>query len=152
MSTREKPRTYGDDEREQALALYKAVGPAEAGRRLGIPAGTIRTWASRAHLTEDAGAQTAAAVEAARRSWAQRRGELTDEVGLAASEVLGRLRRSRSALEAQRFANTLGTLIEKVELLEGRATERVEVSESDMRDEVRHLRDEVAARRAAKSA
>jgi transposase-like protein len=41
-------RSYSKAQREESLQLYTEVGPAEAGRRLGIPAATVRKWAQRA--------------------------------------------------------------------------------------------------------
>ena len=78
-------RSYTDAERQKALDLYIEVGPAEASRRTGVPAATIRSWALRAGATVARPRTQAAtaAVEAARLTWAQRRAE----VAALASEV-----------------------------------------------------------------
>ena len=47
------PTGYPEDVRAEALALYEAVGPAEAARRLGLKAATVRSWAHRAGLTSN---------------------------------------------------------------------------------------------------
>ncbi len=39
-----RPHRYTAEQRDAALELYREVGPAEAGRRLGIPSGTVRSW------------------------------------------------------------------------------------------------------------
>lgn len=40
-------RTYTPEQRQEALALYKLHGTAEAARQTGIPKGTIDTWRRR---------------------------------------------------------------------------------------------------------
>lgn len=152
MAPKTNPPAHSADARAEALRLHAEIGPAKASEQTGIPSSTIRAWASKARQTSPAAEQTAAAMEAARRSWGQRRAELTDETGLAAQEILGRLRNSKKPLDTQRLAHTLSVLIEKLELLDGRATERVELSEADLRDHVKGLRDEMAERRKAKAA
>ena len=47
------PTGYPGYVRAEALALYEAVGPAEAARRLGLKAATVRSWAHRAGLTSN---------------------------------------------------------------------------------------------------
>ncbi len=36
--------TYTDEPREEALALYEELGPAEACRRTGVPKQAIASW------------------------------------------------------------------------------------------------------------
>ena len=50
MATRET-RQYSTSDKRQALDLAEEVGPAEAGRRLGIPSGTLTCWR---HLSKKA--------------------------------------------------------------------------------------------------
>src|SRR5437773_8581297 len=70
-----KPRSYTSEQRVEALRLYREVGPAEAGRRLDIPPGTVRKWAQRAGASAPRAARIAAAVKAAQLSRDQRRGD-----------------------------------------------------------------------------
>lgn len=75
MDATAQSRSYTDDQRAEALRLYRDVGAAEAGRRCEIPSATIRSWARRGGVSPErpASEQTRAATDAARRSWAQRR-------------------------------------------------------------------------------
>ena len=69
-------RTYSQAEKEKALAAYVALGPAETARQLGIPKGTLVSWASRAGVQSDAAQKTQAATEAAEAYCAAKRAEL----------------------------------------------------------------------------
>jgi len=42
-ATEGAPRIYTDDEKKEALELYRQHGPAEASRRTGIKSATIRS-------------------------------------------------------------------------------------------------------------
>jgi transposase-like protein len=85
-------RRYSDDQRVEALRLYVEVGPAQAGRRLDIPAATIRKWAERSDvpLRQERTCVAAAAVEGARLTWAQRRADVAQRSGYAAACFLER--------------------------------------------------------------
>jgi hypothetical protein len=87
-------RSYTDEQRGDALKLYQQVGPAEAGRRLGIPSTTVRQWAKRAGASSPRAEHVAAAVRGAQLTWGQRRAELADQAGEAAEEFLCRARAS----------------------------------------------------------
>ena len=69
-------RTYTPEQKAEALALYVEHGPAEASRRCDIPAATIRQWGKRAGKTSPRAEQAVAGAEAARKTWAQRKGEV----------------------------------------------------------------------------
>lgn len=147
------PRSYTDAQRQEALALYREHGPAEASRRTGIPGATIRSWAHRSgeEASEGAG-RTRAATEAARLSWAQRRAQLCDATGSVAAEVLDRIRASKKANDARALAQTYGVLVDRAQLLDGGVTGRLEVSgPEDLREKVQSLRDDLAARRLGKA-
>jgi len=141
-------RTYTPEQREEALRLIAEVGPAEASRRLEIPAGTIRSWAWRHGVATPVpeSERTRAATDAAKLSWAQRRLELGRETGAVASELLDRIREATKAADVRSLATAFGVVVEKAQLLDGAATERVEISESERRERVLALRDELAAR------
>jgi hypothetical protein len=145
-------RIYTPEQREDALRLIADVGPAEASRRLEIPAGTTRSWAWRHGVATPVpeSERTRAATDAAKLSWAQRRLELARETGAVASELLERMRDATKAADVRSLATAFGVVVEKAQLLDGAATERVEISEADRRERVAALRDEVAARRSAR--
>lgn len=125
---------YSDEVRAEALSLYREHGPAEAGRRLGIPAKTISSWAARAGVQADAREQvTAAATEAARQSWAERRARLADELGAAAEEFLVAAR-GAGARTARDYMAALAAAVDKAQLLSGAATERSETIRHDRVD------------------
>jgi hypothetical protein len=85
-------RSYTDQQRSDALELYQEVGPAEAGRRLGIPSTTVRQWAKRAGASSGRAEHVAAAVRGAKLTWGQRRAGLADQAGEAAEEFLAKAR------------------------------------------------------------
>jgi len=147
------PNRYTPEQRAEALRLIASVGPAEASRRLEIPAGTTRSWAWRHGVATPVpeSERTRAATDAAKLSWAQRRLELGRETGRVASELLERMRDATKAADVRSLATAFAVVVEKAQLLDGAATERVEISEADRRERVAALRDEVAARRAAKA-
>ena len=147
-------RTYTPAQRKEALALYEEHGPAEASRRTGIPSPTIRTWAMRDGRTTRVppSHKTRAATGAARRSWAEHRLELAAKTGAVADELLGRILAARRASDVRALATGFAALVEKGQLLDGGATERVELSEAERIERVRALRDQLAERRAAKGA
>ena len=45
------PTGFPQSVRDEALELYREVGPAKAARQLGLESGTIRAWAHRAGIT-----------------------------------------------------------------------------------------------------
>jgi hypothetical protein len=60
------------------------------------------------------------------------------------------MRDATKAADVRSLATAFGVVVEKAQLLDGAATERVEISEADRRERVAALRDEVAARRSAR--
>jgi len=58
-----KPRVYCAQDRREAIELAKEVGPAKAGRRLGIPAGSISCWGHKARSAAAAGREWPLAPE-----------------------------------------------------------------------------------------
>src|SRR5579884_2247292 len=73
-------KKWSDDQRTEALRLYKECGPAEASRRTGIPAKTITSWAERSGMQSDAPANIARAVEVARLTREQRKERLAHDL------------------------------------------------------------------------
>ena len=144
---------YSSEQREEALRLYREIGSANASRECGVPAATIRSWAHRDGIatTVPPSEQTRAATDAARLSRAQRRLKLAEEAGAVAVELLERIGGTRKATDVRALATGFGELVAKAQLLDGGPSERVEVSEGERRERVAKLRDEIAARRQAKT-
>ena len=144
---------YTSEQRDEALRLHREKGPAKASQETGIPSATIRSWAHRSGVatTVPPSEQTKAATDAARLSRAQRRAKLAEDTGAVAAELLERIRGTRKATDVRALANGFGERVAKAQLLDGGPSERVEVSEGERREQVTKLRDEIAARREAKT-
>lgn len=123
-------RTYTPEQREEALRLYVEHGPAEAARRLGIPAATVRSWAKRAAKTSPRAQVATAGAEAARRSWSQRKHEVALLAGQEAEAIVRQMLATANARQKADLARAFAVMVEKTQLLDGGATGRVEVSES----------------------
>jgi transposase-like protein len=145
-------RTYTDAERNEALALYLEVGAAEAARRLGFAAGTIRQWAHRAGMTDTRHAAAKAGVAAARLTWAQRRAAITVRFGDAAASFLEKAIGEKSARNSRDLMASADMAVKNAQLLSDGATGRVELTEPERRKRVQELRNELAERREANSA
>ena len=144
-------RTYTAEQKAKALGLYVEHGPAEAERRCGIPSTTIRKWAQRAGKTSPRAEQAAAGAEAARRTWAQRKGEVALLAGAESEAIVRQMLETRGAQQKAYLARAFALMVDKTQLLEGGATGRVEVSTAEERERrVAELRDELAARRASR--
>lgn len=125
-------RTYTDEEKQRALALYETDGLAEAVLQTGIPKGTISSWGERAGLQTHGNEQTAAAVEATKLRWEERRLTLAHEMGSVAELALKVARENLEAgktRDAQAAATTMAILADKAQLLTGAATGRTESRE-----------------------
>jgi transposase-like protein len=124
-----KPRSYSPEQREEALRLYQEVGPAEAARRLDIPAPTVRKWASRAAISAPNAKQTAAATAAAKLSREERAERLAAEALEAAGEFLARSRDGANPQNALALTKAFGETLRGSQLLAGDPTDRVEVTD-----------------------
>ena len=118
----DKPRASGTkrhdpETRERALVLADRHGAAEAARRTGVAAGTIRRW--RHQTASSAPAGNADAVE-----WEHRKREAASEIWVAAREALVRVREllgeggARAERDAKDAALTLAILLDKSAALE----------------------------------
>lgn len=163
--------SYTDQQREAALRYLQEHPLAEAARKAGVPKNTLRTWAQKAGIRTDDGAEkTRAAGEAA----AARRHRVREENMTAmvekVADLLGRMdephvdfkvvggsRDDRGTVEqvtfpratsgdVRNYAVSVGVLIDKVRLESGEATDRHEFTGDPNR--VGRLRDELAERRA----
>ena len=148
--------TYTPEQRNEALRLYAEVGKAEAHRITGIPAGTIASWAARHQVTAPDADAHARAIAATKASVAERKAELAEQMLDDARTVLAQLHQPvvervvkvisdgkdlgshaeivdvhlerPSPADQERIARTVATLVDKVQLLTGEATSRVEQS------------------------
>lgn len=138
-------RRYTDDERAAALEHYLAHGPAEASRLTGIPAATIRSWASRENLTDTRNATVAAAVAARKLTFEERRAALADRL-LAEAEIA--LEHELGRLDHADLRDLVGARTRAIHdhlLLAGEATSRSEHVQVDAVDaEIARLTSELA--------
>lgn len=168
-------RTYSDQEKQAALALYLDHGAAEAARRTGIAAGTLKSWASRNGVASVATEQRTAAVAAAQLTLADRKLAL-------ASDLLDDAQRLRAQLFApcvmrkpmtvslgkdagstiditdveltqpcfadqRQIMTSIAIAVDKVQILTGAATEITEHRHADqVDDELRRLAAELEQR------
>lgn len=143
---------YSKKARETALKLYVEEGVAAASNRTGIARQTIATWAKRAGVTDDAQKRTQAATVAAAAVAAEKREQLKVESRAMALEILRRMGiqhdyfvgkdgdRAKldlpTAGDMKDYSIALGVLIDKAELLDGRATGRTETRSLDKVDDL----------------
>lgn len=140
--------TYTEQQRSDALAMYVEHGTAHTHKTLGIPRRTLLDWAKQAGVTAQADAQQtsqARAVNAERvqAAW----GDYRENEALGAGSAAARMR--QGILEASANNNhqllrarsiAYGIMIDKAELLSGRATSRVETwAESELDESIRGL-------------
>lgn len=138
-------RTYTDDEKHAAVALYAEQGPTAVQEQLGVPKATVTAWGKAAGVGTVRNERTAAATEAARLDWEERRLALTHEIGEVAEMALERVRHIiedrcsvirhtkdgeqyviAEGAEAKAYATTMAILVDKAQLLSGAATSRQE--------------------------
>ena len=144
---------WSDEQRADALEQYKRVGAADASRATGIPASTIASWAHRAGISNGEAAPVAAiksrmASVAARK--AQLASDLLDDIQAiraqlhapaverkvvvvsdgkdlgSHAEVVDVERDVPTFADQQRIMTTCAIAIDKVQILTGEATERIE--------------------------
>ena len=163
-------QTWTPEQRAEALELYPEHGPAHAGRQLGIPLGTVASWARRAGVRTVAAEKTRAATEHAAATMQQKKLTLADQVADEARRVLGQLfaptvekkivtlsgglhdrgdwaiaeveRDAPTFADQQRIATTFGILVDKLQVLTGGATAILGTA-GDVDQEVRDLAAEV---------
>lgn len=86
-------RSYTDEQRAEALALYAEHGSAVAAERTGIPSGTVQSWAHRAGVATACTQERLALAESAMATLEQRKATL-------ASDLMGDIERLRAQLFA----------------------------------------------------
>lgn len=170
--------TYTDEQRNEALTLVAELGQAEAARRTGIPFGTIASWGHRAGVSAPDPSSMKAALEHKANTIAERKGALAVKMLDHAERMLGQLTApitekvvktvavgvGRSETEVvtvkydqpptgdqKRIVEAVGILVEKIQLLTGEATARIEQTgtEPAQRSHLVSVVDQLAARRVA---
>lgn len=108
---------WTEQQRTEALRLYGEHGAAEAARRTGIPAGTVASWASRAHLAgpRDENLQRAAEVNLNRA--AELRAQLAIRCYTDALKLLDRLWQPRELIRVVTLRQGEETVAEAVRVL-----------------------------------
>lgn len=113
---------------------------------LGVALGTLSKWASEAGIESPRAEQTAAAAEATRVAWHQRRAGLVDRFGDVAELLLGRIETDDTA-DARNLMTAAGIAVDKAQLLSGGVTSRHEQLDAQRRRErVEALQTEVEQR------
>lgn len=80
---------YTDEQKTEALQLYKTEGTRAASKATGIPRSTIQGWAKTAGLRTERTSKTAAATEAAASEAARTRAEAALKAIVLADKLLG---------------------------------------------------------------
>lgn len=119
---------YSDEQKREALDLFLEHGASEAGRRTDIPAGTIAAWASRSGLTGPPTPEVVNALAAQAVSIAERKQSLATELGTLAAKAVAKLaeRIEADEVSAKDLVSALTAAVDRMQLLTGAATERVE--------------------------
>lgn len=139
-------RLYSDERRQEALELYAQAGLNEAARRSGIHKSTLREWAVRAHLDTRAITETVsdrnrrAAAASAQQTFRERQEMREEALNKLGKISVAALIRELQILTSGEFAtsdlqaitNARQKAIQQLELLEGRATTRVDYGMEQM--------------------
>ena len=159
------PATYTDEDRAEALAIYKTEGVTKASDETGINRRTITRWANAAGIVPQDSTQktTRARADAATRiatSWADYRARESTNAGAQAAAIRNVIRDQLAGSpiiahdaagdpkvvgtkvdgrNVQSLTTAYGIFIDKAELLSGNATSRVETWASSELD--RDLKD-----------
>lgn len=153
---------YTEEQKREALKLYAEHGPAEAGRQTGIPRATISQWAKRSGVTVTRAKNVREATKAAADKAAELREKLKLDCRNRAVDLVGRMAEVETlfvgkdgervqvdratAIACKDLAVAAGVLIDKAELLDGRATSRQETRNVDQMDsEIEKLLGQMAA-------
>lgn len=166
-------RMFTPEQKAEAIELYRTDGPTAVQERLGILKGTVTRWAQDAGVLTVSGAKNEAAIEAARQRADERKILLADGLlddalrlreqlwapcvervvktigtgrGESVAEIVDVDLDQPSFGDKRQIMTTIAIAVDKVQLLTGAATERVETIG---RDEVLGIIDELAARRRA---
>ncbi|MGP5484586.1 hypothetical protein ACTXMZ_16555 [Brachybacterium alimentarium] len=114
-------RKYTEEQKAEALRIYKAEGTTAASKQTGIPKPTISSWARRDGMHTVRNQNTAAATEAATVDAAAARatvaGNTIRAADKAASTILERLEAEALTIPLRELATVYGILVDKHVLL-----------------------------------
>lgn len=140
------------EQKQQAIELAADIGPAEAARRLGLNANTVRSWLSRAGVIAHATTVATKAPEVALKvvTIAERKARIAEKLAAAAERMTDELfaatverkamaagqmreveivdirRKTTTPTERKVMLQAIAQAVETVQLLTGEATERIE--------------------------
>lgn len=127
-------RSYTDEQKADALALYAEAGPTAVQEQLGIAKATVAGWAAANGVRTVRNERTAAAVEAARVDAAARRAIVADRLWQIADEASAlELTKLRDA-DLRDVVGARTRAIHDAQLLAGDVTARTETRTSDALD------------------
>lgn len=146
------PSKWTDEQRAEALQLVRdGVSVRDIEARTGIAKSVVARWARDAGIDSPRAEQTAAATEATKLAWAQRRATLVDRFGEVAEKLLDRIEDDEQARDAKDLMTAAAIAVDKAQLLSGGATSRHEQLDAQRRrDRVEELADELEQRRRVK--
>lgn len=116
------------------MELYAEGGVTFAARETGVPAGTVKSWASRGHEVTPRAEQQRARIEAIQRSAEERRAVLLDKLGQVAElgvDWAKSLLESGDDLAMRDVVGAWTRAIHDLQLLSGEATSRSETVSVD---------------------
>lgn len=152
-------RAATPEEKARALEIYKTQGPTEAGRQTGFTKASVCNWARAAGIPTNAPThlRLATEVSVARRrltmsEWREEMTEMLKSISMTAAEVEVTLLNDKPSLDKATAARVRAT--SDLMLLTGEATTRIGLSQdmTEQHEQVRRLRDDLAQRRARRSA
>jgi transposase-like protein len=119
---------YSDEQKREALDLFLEHGASEAGRRTGIPAGTIAAWASRSGITGPPAPEVLNGLAVSAAVLAERKQLLAGQLQSLAVKAVVKLaeRIEADEVSAKDLVSALTAAVDRMQLLTGAATERVE--------------------------
>jgi len=170
--------TYTPEQKAEALAIVASKGISEAARTLGIPPGTVAAWAHRNGVQSPTVEEMVKITEASRLTVAQRKAALAEDLlnhavriagqleqpavekvvkvvgfgsGVSGTEIVEVTYERPPTADQKRIAETIGVLVDKIQLLTGEATSRTEtaLTVDGAKERALGVVDELAARRAS---
>ena len=143
-------KSYTAEQRAEAVDLYREHGAAEAARRTGITAGSIRSWASRSGVATERREELEAGIAAAAVSHEARRATLAEKMLLIAESAADQ---ELTMIEHAKLRDVVGARTRAIhdhQLLTGAATGRTEHTAG--KEAAHAVADELEERRKKKSA
>jgi len=129
------PNHYTAEQKAEALRLYVDLGPAEAARQTGVPAGVVSKWGQRAGLVSETAELTARATETAKANREARKAAL-------AEALLGDAEKLRARLWQPAKLTNWGSQSERVGSVTTTSTiyQEQEIAEPPYKDKLEILR------------